>query len=258
MSLRLLDDVVKKNIRSRYLVGMYKEKISVGISLSEQEKSDLVFQCAICNSTAEIIYLLFTQLIDNVPFDKLPQTCIDMLNTCLVGYEISNKKSISREEIFNDPTYKENNFGQRDYDFGKIDLNDIRKFLDVSDNVHFMGYDNYCEQTYNFLLGCARSNVLDTLSPIIMSYLRLPEDERVSDLNILFACWHLHKADNPRKAIIDRKYSELKYPGDDFSSTHDYKSLLASVGIELEPMSKNFISEISHVYSNEHSGPARN
>ena len=70
------------------------------------------------------------------------------------------------------------------------------------------------------------------------------QNDIVSDINKVFACWHLYSTDDTRMVINDREYARVKYLDYDFSETFNYRELLESVGIEMGEVLKTLISGI--------------
>lgn len=252
MNNRLLDNIIRMNMRSRYLVELYEEKKREGISLSSEEIDDYIAQNAMLDTTADLIYIFFSKIFPSIPFENLSQEGLTILEMCQKSdkfvYNRQEKRGL--EEIFSDDYQKSNNYGQRTFDFGKrntsYDLSALRNVIPSYESYKLNQYDHNCEHTYEKLLGCSKKMAHEELlAHVIKEYLELPIETRVADMNKIFTCWNLHSTMRKGKSVIvDKEYSTMKWPEDNFKNCFDYSELLASVGIEMGEMPKTFTSEI--------------
>lgn len=244
----VLDDVIRKHMFSRYMIGLYQEKKSVlgEEALTDTEKDNYIYCCSLRNSTAEIIYVFYRQLINKVGFTKLPPLAMDMLKSCQEGYKLEhNNESIGLEELYNNPTYKSADYYQRLSDFGLMEISDMKKLFENGSGDYWMKkIDEYKDDAYMNILGCKRSEASDTLISEVCNYWKLPEEVCANYINKIFSCWRLHSTSKSIGVVCDSEYSKMKYPDYDASKLVDYKKLLDSVGIEMGEMPKTFVSEI--------------
>lgn len=261
-----INDIVRNNVRSMYMVNLYEEKNRARKYLTSEEKDDYIEHCATLDATSRIMVPVFKRLLSDIPFSELNEH----------GRKILNINAVIYKEVFGEETNIEeqqeilrkgqsgicsiHSVNDESYHFGKVDLSKMRNML-VYDGNKMFGYADLCNQTFVELLN---SNTIDEaveeLSQMVIGIDELPVNEQTVLFDKLGICFapgivplRFHTA------LFDREYSKRKYPEEAewLANEKEYKDLLAEVGIDMGEMPKTFVGEIYGYTNSSSNGVAK-
>lgn len=243
--IKLIDNVVRENFRSRYMVLLYEEKVrETRTLLTEEEVDNYILNCAILSSTADFLVPFYPKLLSIISVDNLNKQgilCLDLLvnvHKRVYGVDTSVEK---QQEIlkFHHP-YKA-------WDFGKCGIDHIMKNIKCFE-YKISNYKKLCDDMLLNLMGIngERKDAQEKLDTMVLAVDYLSVEQQKAIFDKISICYCFGNTTSVTRALVDKEYSKLKYPNDAewMEKEDDFNSLLAKIGIEMGEMPKTFVDEI--------------